>query len=167
MTHHTQQTIYFYGHKEHYQYAYLSNFYLSQFTDEDDIIYHCSEQYLMACKAFIMNDLTTMEKIMHADNPYQCKKLGRQVKNWNQEVWDQNKCDIMFDALYYKFSQNDDILQKLLSTGNSILAEASPRDRIWGIGLNITDAQSGKTWRGKNLLGQTLMGIRDYLSKKK
>ena len=118
----------------------------------------------MACKAFIMNDLTTMEKIMHADKPYQCKKLGRQVKNWNQEVWDQHTCDIMYDALYYKFSQNDDILQKLLSTGNSILAEASLRDRIWGIGLNITDAQSGKNWRGQNLLGKTLMRVREYLS---
>ena len=160
----TQEVIYFYGHKEHYVYACLSNFYPSQFTDCDNITYHCSEQYLMACKAFIMNDLATMEKIMHADNPYQCKKLGRQVKNWNQEVWDQHKGEIMFDALYYKFSQNDDILQKLLSTGNSILAEASPRDRIWGIGLNITDGQSGKNWRGQNLLGKTLMRVREYLS---
>ena len=111
-----------------------------------------------------MNDLNTMERIMHTNNPYQCKKLGRQVKNWNQELWDQHKCDIMFDALRYKFSQNDDILQKLLSTGNSTLAEASPRDRIWGIGLNITDAQSGKDWRGKNLLGKTLMRVREDLS---
>ena len=70
----------------------------------------------------------------------------------------------MFDALYYKFSQNDDIRQKLLSTGNSTLVEASPRDRIWGIGLNITDAQSGKDWKGKNLLGKTLMRVREYLS---
>ena len=160
----TQQIIYFYGHNEHYQYACLSNFYPSQFTDVDNIKYHCSEQYLMACKAFIMNDLNTMERIMHTNNPYQCKKLGRQVKNWNQELWDQNKCDIMFDALYYKFSQNDDIRQKLLSTGNSTLAEASPRDRIWGIGLNISDAQSGKDWRGQNLLGKTLMRVRENLS---
>mgnify|MGYP000875202273 CR=1 FL=1 len=162
----TQQIIYFYGHKEHYQYAYLSNFYPSQFTDDDNFTYHWSEQYLMAYKAFLMNDLNTMERIMQTNNPYQCKKLGRQVKNWNQELWDQSKCNIMFDALYYKFSQNDDILQKLLSTGNSILAEASPRDRIWGIGLNINDAQSGKKCRGQNLLGKALMRVRDYLSKK-
>tara|TARA_B100001964_G_C13997295_1_gene493344 strand:+ start:259 stop:741 length:483 start_codon:yes stop_codon:yes gene_type:complete len=158
------KVIYFYGHIEHYTYACFSNFYPSQFTDVDNIIYHCSEQYLMAYKAFIMNDLNTMEKIMQTYNPYQCKKLGRQVKNWNQELWDQNKCDIMFDALYYKFSQNDDIRQKLLSTGNSTLAEASPRDRIWGIGLNISDAQSGKDWRGQNLLGKTLMRVRENLS---
>ena len=162
----TQEVIYFYGHKEHYVYACLSNFYPSQFTDCDNITYHCSEQYLMACKAFIMNDLNTMERIMQADNPYQCKKLGRQVKNWNQKLWDQHKCDIMFDALYYKFTHNDDILQILLSTGDSKLVEASPRDRIWGIGLNITDALSGKKWRGQNLLGKALMNVRDILREK-
>ena len=72
----------------------------------------------------------------------------------------------MYDALYYKFSQNDDILQKLLSTGNSTLAEASPRDRIWGIGLNITDAYSGKKWKGQNLLGKALMNVRDNILQK-
>ena len=101
-TQHTQQTIYFYGHNENYQYAHLSNFYPSHFTDDDNFTYHWFEQYLMAYKAFLMNVHTTMERIMQANNPYQCKKLGRQVKNWNQELWDQNKGEIMYDALSFR-----------------------------------------------------------------
>ena len=160
------QTIYFYGHKVDSKYPYLSNFYKSTFIDDDNISYYCSEQYLMAQKALLMNDYDIYEKILQAETPIQCKKLGRKVKNWNQQLWNKNKCEIMFSALYYKFSQNYKLKQKLLATGDSILAEASPYDRIWGIGLSLEDAKSGKQWRGENLLGKLLMKVRDSLKLK-
>ena len=158
------QTIYFYGHKANSKYSYLSNFYPSEFM-ENKILYHCSEQYFMAQKADLMNDLDIYDKILQAETPFQCKKLGRKVKNWNQQLWNENKCEIMFAALYYKFAQNNKLAQKLLATGDSILVEASPYDRIWGIGLSIKDAELGKQWKGENLLGKSLMKVRDTLNK--
>ena len=157
------QTIYFYGHNANSKYPYLSNFYKSEFIDDYNISYYCSEQYLMAQKAFLMNDLDIYEKILQAETPFQCKKLGRKVKNWNQKLWNENKCEIMFAALYYKFYQNNKLQQELLATGDSILAEASPYDRIWGIGLSVRDAELGKQWRGENLLGKLLMKVRNKL----
>ena len=64
-----------------------------------------------------------------------------------------------------KFSQNQNFKDFLLSTGDKILVEASPYDRIWGIGMLETDnrAENPLLWNGENLLGFALMEVRDQL----
>ena len=61
-----------------------------------------------------------------------------------------------------KFAQHPNLRRFLLDTGNRILVEASPVDKIWGIGLAQDDprAQNPLQWQGLNLLGFALMKVR-------
>lgn len=89
------------------------------------------------------------------------KALGRQVKNFNQELWNQHKMSTVRTAIIYKFAQNDGLRKLLLSTSNDFLVEASPYDSVWGIGLSETDAPNTPFERwGQNLLGKLLMEVR-------
>ncbi|KAJ8305789.1 hypothetical protein KUTeg_016334 [Tegillarca granosa] len=96
------------------------------------------------------------------------KKLGRKVRNFDQETWDSNCQKIVEEGNEAKFSQNEELKKILYATHPKILAEASPGDRIWGIGLRKDNplAWDRKTWRGKNLLGYALTRVRDKLMKK-
>ena len=134
----------------------------------DEITYKSAEHYMMAEKARLFNDDLTLNKILACKSPATAKKLGRQVKNFNLEVWDANRFEIVKKANYYKFKQNIDLKTFLLQTKKRILVEASPVDKIWGIGLASDDenAQNPKKWRGLNLLGFALMEVRDQLIKK-
>ena len=111
-----------------------------------------------------MGDRATANLILSANTPAEAKKLGRSIKPWNQNLWDQHKYLVMVDALTYKFSANQDQLKILLDTKDAVLAEASPFDKIWGIGLSMDDAERGLPWRGENLLGKALMQARDVLA---
>ena len=104
-------------------------------------------------------------EIMTANNPYDYKKLGRKVRNFEPESWDARKSEIVVEGNKSKFGQNLDIKEFLLSTGDAILVEASPFDKIWGIGLDRETAMKGtvEQWQGENLLGCALMEVRDYL----
>ena len=97
--------------------------------------------------------------------PKQIKALGRKVRRFDQKVWDKFKYAIVLNGNWCKFSQNRDLREFLLSTGESVLVEASPYDNIWGIRLaaNSPEAQDPMKWRGQNLLGFALMEIRDEL----
>jgi ribA/ribD-fused uncharacterized protein len=124
----------------------------------------CCEQYMMARKADLFGDAETLSKIMAASDPKSMKSLGRQVGNFNSAIWDSCKCGIVFSANCNKFLQNPSLLAYLLGTGNAILAEASPLDRIWGIGMADGEAAKDPTrWKGENLLGFILMDVRDEL----
>jgi len=150
-------TVYFYG-------GIFSNFYAAKFVDEAGVEYCCTEQYFMAQKALTFSDEATYHKIMMATNPGRIKALGREVRNYNEKVWNSKRVSIMHTANYLKFSQNSGLKAKLLATGDRQLAEASPSDTIWGIGLNEDVAKSGAKWRGSNLLGTVLMRVRQELS---
>ena len=161
--------IYFYGHrKQHGDYACFSNWYPTKFTcDEFGKTFANVEQYMMWRKAVLFKDPKKALQIMATNNPGACKKLGRQVSGFDQTVWDENCEEIVTRGCFLKFSQNEDLKNILLSTGEATLAEASPYDRIWGIGLSVSQAQ-GKTeadWKGKNLLGNCLMTVREELTK--
>lgn len=146
-------------------YGFLSNWYPSSFT-VDGTTFETSEHYLMYQKAILFDDIATGILILSASNPAAVKRLGRQVSNFNQRVWDENKFDIMCKGLYHKFSQNHTLLEKLLNTNNAILVETSPFDRVRGIGLAATDefhCPDPKDWRGENLLGEALMETRARL----
>ena len=154
-------TQYIYFWKTNEKYGFLSNWYESPFV-KDGIKFLNSEQYFMWKKQQLFDPLNKSleKKIIETNNPKTMKDLGRLVKNFNQTVWDKEKYDIMKAALIEKFSQNQDLKKALLDTKDVVLVEASPYDKIWGIGINEKDAINNKPWKGENLLGEALMEIR-------
>ncbi len=145
--------------------ACLSQWYISSFK-VDNIKYFCAEQYMMSQKALLFNDLDTYNKIMNSHHQNECKKLGREIKNFDHEKWDKNKFDIVITGNIHKFQQNEQLKNYLLSTNKKILVEASPYDKIWGIGMAETDKNilDESKWKGSNLLGKALMKVRDILN---
>ena len=142
----------------------FSQFFPCTFT-EMGVTYNSAEQYMMAQKALLFDDIKTYDKIMSFSNPYKIKALGRLVKNFNQEIWDKHKEDIVFNGNLLKFSQNKKLCKQLLATGDKEIVEASPTDTIWGIGLAETDPDiyDKSKWRGTNLLGKAIMKVREVL----
>lgn len=143
---------------------FLSNWYFSNFT-LDAIEYSSMEQYMMYQKAILFNDKEIASKILSTDNFAEIKALGRRVKGFNEEIWNKNKELIITKGLLGKFSQNPSLKEQLLATGNAILAECAVRDKIWGIGLSMTDEDrlNLSKWKGQNLLGKCLMNVREAL----
>ena len=99
---------------------------------------------------------------MRETDPGKCKDLGKLVRNFDSAIWDSCKREIVFNANYAKFTQNPDLMAKLKATGNAIMAEASPVDMVWGIGMTADDpnARNPERWRGQNILGDILMELR-------
>ncbi len=129
----------------------------------DDIVYKSAEHWMMAEKARLFKDEEMLEKIINCDSPAEAKKWGREVRDFIPEVWNDYRYEIVVNGNIYKFSQNEDLKTFLLTTKNRVLVEASPRDRIWGIGMgkNNENAENPEKWRGQNLLGFALMEARD------
>lgn len=127
--------------------------------------YFCMEQFMMEQKAKLFKDGENRKQILECQNPAEIKKLGRKVQGFDQTLWDSAKYTIVLNGNWCKFSQNRSLRDFLLSTGDSILVEASPYDGVWGIRLpaNSPDAQNPLKWCGENLLGFALMEVRDEL----
>ena len=133
----------------------------------EGIEYKTAEHWMMAKKAQLFNDEIHFKKIIEVKSPAEAKKLGREVQNYNDEIWLKNRYQIVKEGNFYKFSQHHDLKEFLLNTKDRILVEASPVDAIWGIGM-ASDHQyinNPKKWRGLNLLGFALMEVRDELRK--
>lgn len=128
-------------------------------------VYHTAEQYMMAEKATLFQDEITRQEILKVSNPKEMKMLGKRVRNFDENKWKEHRVEIVKRGNMAKFSQNAELLNFLLQTENKVLVEASPYDQVWGIGLQGTDkeAQNPNTWNGLNLLGFTLMEVRDEL----
>ena len=161
------QYILFWGHTEKpgsATKACLSQWYPCRFVC-DGAVYCCTEQYMMAQKALLFGDRTAYEKIMASDQPKEIKVLGREITGFEQDKWDQYKYQIVLKGNTAKFLQNECLKRFLLDTEEAVLAEASPYDSIWGIGLSSDHPQAGDAscWRGENLLGFALMETRDIL----
>ena len=142
----------------------LSQWWMEDFyTMVDSYLY--MEQYMMAGKAQLFGDEERRKEILACSDPKQIKALGRKVRGFDQVVWDKFKYAIVLNGNWCKFSQNRELREFLLSTGDSFLVEASPYDRIWGIQLSADtpEAQNPFRWRGENLLGFALMEVRDEL----
>lgn len=124
-----------------------------------------AEQWMMACKAAHFRDRLTYERIMATRDPYQAKQLGRAVKPFHAGEWNRVAREYVRVGNLAKFSQNAHLRAALLATGDTILAEASPSDRVWGIGLgqDHPDARIPSRWRGTNWLGEVLMEVRAEL----
>ncbi len=121
-----------------------------------------AEQCMMWHKARIMKDTETAAKILLETDPRKVKGLGREIKGFNQELWDSVKYYTVLRVNYLKYSQNPLLLKALLDTGDKFLAEASPYDLIWGICLQEEEAKKVpyRDWPGQNLLGHILMEVR-------
>lgn len=142
----------------------FSQWWIAEFLGGDRS-YCCMEQFMMEQKAELFGDEEIRQQILESQDPKQMKALGRKVRGFDQELWDKAKYSIVLNGNWCKFSQNRDLRDFLLSTGDSVLAEASPYDAIWGIRLSegSADAQEPLKWRGENLLGFALMEVRDEL----
>ena len=142
----------------------FSQWWLSSFK-VDGITYKTAEHWMMAKKAALFNDNEILEKIILAKSPDEAKKLGREVKNYEDQLWLANRYEIVKEGNYQKFSQNADLKKFLINTNDRILVEASPVDPIWGIGMagDHKDVMNPAKWKGLNLLGFALMEVRDEL----
>lgn len=126
--------------------------------------YSCAEQYMMAMKAFHFGDSETYDKIMASNKPWEQKALGRTVKNFTVENWSAVSREYVYRANKAKFS--DPRLRRiLLETGDREIVEASPTDKIWGIGLSEDDpmALDKSKWQGLNWLGECIMRVREEI----
>ncbi|QYS87464.1 NADAR family protein [Flavobacterium oreochromis] len=130
------------------------------------ITYKTAEHWMMAEKARLFQDMEMLEKIIAASSPAQAKQFGREVKGFTTELWNKKRFEIVVEGNYHKFSQNEALKEFLCNTNDRILVEASPVDKIWGVGLTSNDekAENPKLWKGLNLLGFALMEVRDKLN---
>ncbi len=142
----------------------LSQWWAGSFT-VDGIISPSAEHYMMAGKARLFGDEATLAQILVAPTPDKAKSLGRQVKPFDNALWEAERSAIVIAGNWAKFSQNPALARFLLSTGEDILVEASPYDQVWGIGLaaDHPDATRPQNWCGLNLLGFALMEVRARL----
>jgi len=145
-------------------YGFLSNWYRSEFS-VDGIKFTSMEQYMMYKKAILFEDAEIASQILKTDDVVLIKELGRKVSNYNDTVWNGMRQVEIYKGLLEKFRQNDDLKKSLLDTGDNMLAECAVKDCVWGIGLSMTDNNRNdiNAWRGQNLLGFSLMLVRDEL----
>ena len=151
----TDKFVFFYG-------GVFSQWYMYD-MEIDGVTYNCAEQYMMAMKAKTFKDELSYAFIMDSSNPSDQKAAGRKVRNFDPNVWNLVAKDYVYKANFAKFSS--DLKQYLLDTGDREIVEASPTDKIWGIGLamnspNLTDKSK---WQGTNWLGECIMEVRRAL----
>jgi ribA/ribD-fused uncharacterized protein len=142
----------------------LSQWWPSVFT-VDGVRFATAEHYMMWRKALLFGDHEAAQRIVAASHPRQAKMLGRQVRGFDEQTWVDQRRAIVVDASMAKFGQRAELRSFLVGTGERVLVEASPTDRIWGIGLAATDERAADParWRGLNLLGFALMEARARL----
>ncbi|MFC5185443.1 NADAR family protein [Actinomadura harenae] len=142
----------------------LSQWYPSPFT-VDGVRYPTAEHFMMCEKARLFGDEASVRDILSTAQPGRAKALGRKVRGFDEAAWVEHRSDIVRRGSVAKFASDPGLRDFLLSTGSKILVEASPLDRVWGIGYdeNAPQAKRPSQWRGLNLLGFALMDARDEL----
>lgn len=160
--------VFFWGHRKPKQgvgKSCFSQWYEAPF-EHDGNRYLTAEHFMMAEKSRLFEDQEATQKVVLAKTPGEAKRIGREVKGFDEEIWLQHRFDIVVKANLVKFSQNSDLKNYLLNTGERVLVEASPVDSIWGVGLAADDplVESPESWQGLNLLGFALMEVREQLA---
>lgn len=142
----------------------FSNWYPAEFTYDGEK-FENSEACFIYRKAQVFGDTEAIYEILDEQSPAYVKRIGREISGFTEEKWIEVREQCMYDACYAKFSQNEEFKKVLLGTGNRELVEASPYDKIWGIGLSPADPEAlrKENWKGLNLLGKVLMRVRDDL----
>ena len=144
--------------------GYLSNWFLSSF-ELDGVAYSSMEQYMMYQKALRFGDAGTAAHILATDDVARIKALGRSVSPYDDHVWSGVRQIVVYEGLLAKFTQDDGLRGQLRATEDALLAECAVRDRVWGIGLSMSDPRclDPAKWRGQNLLGYSLMLVSERL----
>nr|WP_235192905.1 MULTISPECIES: NADAR family protein [Streptomyces] len=142
----------------------LSQWWPSPFT-VDGVAYATAEHWMMAEKARLFGDAEAERRVLDAGHPAAAKKAGRLVRGFDEARWERERFRIVVEGSVHKFGAHADLREFLLGTGDRVLVEASPVDRVWGIGLAASDEGAGdpERWRGPNLLGFALMEARERL----
>jgi ribA/ribD-fused uncharacterized protein len=143
----------------------LSQWWPASFT-VDGVTYATAEHWMMAGKARLFGDADAERRAVAATHPKAAKDIGRSVRGFDDAVWRRERFALVAAGSRHKFGQHPDLRGFLLATGERVLVEASPLDRVWGIGLAADDerAEDPARWRGLNLLGFALMDARDRLA---
>ena len=144
----------------------FSNWYLKDFY-VNGIKYCCMEQYMMAQKALVFEDDYNYDLIMESTEPSDIKYYGRQVENFNDDIWNKVKYEIIKQGLFNKFNQNEDLKKLLINTNDKFIGECNKFDLVWGTGLTVYDMINNEydldKLPGQNLLGKALMEVREEL----
>ncbi|GCB45675.1 hypothetical protein SNL152K_2966 [Streptomyces sp. NL15-2K] len=160
--------LYFWGHRPRPDGrvgpSCLSQWWPSPFS-ADGVTYATAEHWMMAGKARLFEDPEAERRVLAAEHPAEAKKAGRLVRGFDEAIWERERFGLVVEGSVHKFAAHDELREFLLNTGDRVLVEASPVDRVWGIGLAADDeaAQDPERWRGPNLLGFALMEARDRL----
>lgn len=143
-------------------YGAFSQWYASPFS-EGGVLFPTAEHYMMYHKALLFGDTKVAQAVLTATKPNQVKALGRKVANFSDAVWDQHKIGIVLQGTRLKFAQHPSLAALLRGTGDAGLVEATPYDKVWGIGS--TDVAHPERWPAgsQNLLGRILMQVRSEL----
>ena len=166
----TDKFVLFFGYDRPEPECALQQWYPSEFTEQDSKTgrerrFKTSEQYMMYHKALLMGDQEVAEQILRVDNPGEAKGLGRKVRNFDQDKWNENCDRVVEEGSFLKFSQDAKLKETLLGTGEREIVETSPNDRFWGVGFNSDDALDHVDEWGENKLGKALMRARERLKK--
>jgi ribA/ribD-fused uncharacterized protein len=132
------------------------------FGTSGETVFNCCEQWMMAAKAVLMNDEFAAKRILALKSPKRQKEEGRKIENFDPAVWDKHKRNVVYWGNLWKFSQNPELKEFLLSfPRHTIFAEAAPWDPVWGIGLGPEnpDALITSRWKGQNLLGEAIQRV--------
>ena len=139
---------------------------LEEGGDEEEVTFPSAEHWMMVKKALLFNDAEKAREILEVpDDMAAVKALGREVKNFDEARWVSARKDIVLEGNLHKFRQNEALRAKLLATGTKRIVEASPRDRIWGIGFGAKNALRNRERWGQNLLGLALEETRRVLER--
>ncbi|MGW1741430.1 NADAR family protein [Nocardia sp. NPDC001965] len=142
----------------------LSQWWPAEFT-VDGSVFPTAEHYMMWRKANLFDDTGIAAQVLAADSPGAAKALGRRIAGFDDALWEMHRFGIVVAGSIAKFGQHAELRRFLVNTGDRVLVEASPMDRIWGIGLAADDPRAADPaqWRGSNLLGFALMEARAVL----
>lgn len=143
----------------------FSNHYMCEKLVIDDMSFYCTEQYYMFYKARVFSDKEAMKQIMQTKDSKLMKRIGSNVKGFDQDKWYKIAIQVMVIASIKKYEQNPALRRQLFETAGTELVETSPTDERWGIGLSLFDwrLRDKEMWRGMNILGRLLTMLRDKL----
>ncbi|WRT68447.1 uncharacterized protein IL334_005423 [Kwoniella shivajii] len=146
--------------------ACMSQWFAKTFVDPNhpNVTFKTAEHYMMYHKALIF-DPEVADDIVNAPTPEEAKERGRKIRNFDRKKWDETSDDVVERGNYLKFGQNEELLRVILGTRRKTLIEASPTDRIWGIGFGVDDAKGKEQEWGSNRMGLALTRARDRLVK--
>ena len=116
-----------------------------------------AEHAIQYQKADLFDDDFTKDKILHSDSPYQAKKFGSRVRNFDRNKWEDNLEQIGYNAIFAKFSQNELLKRLLKATGELTIAEAS-REQPWGTGVPLRNKQAAtkENWSREGVMSKIL-----------